>query len=60
MKQAPILILDAITAGLDNQAANEMMQCILTLNGRMTIFIISHNQKDLEHVDTRIFIEQGI
>jgi ABC-type multidrug transport system ATPase subunit len=43
MKQAPILILDAITERLDNQVVNELMQCILTLNGRMTIFIIPHN-----------------
>jgi ATP-binding cassette subfamily C protein CydC len=57
MKNAPILILDEPTAGLDPAAAMMMMQQVV--NARQTVLLITHWLCDLQGMDEIIVLADG-
>lgn len=59
IRQAPIVILDEPTTGLDNEneyAVNEALEC---LTQECTTFLVSHNLRAVEQADLILYIEGG-
>jgi ATP-binding cassette, subfamily B, bacterial len=59
IRQAPIIILDEPTTGLDNQSEYLVNEALARLTEGHTTFLISHNLRSVEHVDQILYIEQG-
>jgi ATP-binding cassette subfamily B protein len=59
VRQAPIVILDEPTTGLDNQNERAVSEALDRLTSGRTTFIISHNLKTTEQADLILYIEQG-
>lgn len=49
-----ILILDEATSALDRQNELKIRDALIKLDGKLTIFIIAHNETTIEHVAQRI------
>lgn len=59
IRQAPIVILDEPTTGLDNISERAVNTALEKLTQGQTTFIISHNLRSVEHVDLILYIEAG-
>lgn len=59
VRQAPIVILDEPTTGLDNENERAVSEALERLTKGCTTFIISHNLRTTEHADLVIYIEDG-
>jgi ATP-binding cassette subfamily B protein len=59
IRQAPIIILDEPTTGLDNQSEKAILKSLEELTRHKTTFLISHNLKTVENADLILFIEKG-
>lgn len=59
LKDAPILVLDEPTAGLDALTAREIMADICRLTRRRTALIITHCLAGLEGVDEIVVLDRG-
>ncbi|PIG94790.1 ABC transporter ATP-binding protein [Gloeocapsopsis sp. IPPAS B-1203] len=59
VRQAPIVILDEPTTGLDNQNERAVSEALDRLTAGRTTFIISHNLRATEQADLILYIEQG-
>jgi ATP-binding cassette subfamily C protein CydC len=59
LKDAPILILDEVTANLDALTERKVMQALESFMAGRTTLIISHRRAGFEHVDRIIALEQG-
>ncbi|AFZ30748.1 Xenobiotic-transporting ATPase [Gloeocapsa sp. PCC 7428] len=59
IRQAPIVILDEPTTGLDNQNERAVSEALDRLTAGRTTFIISHNLRTTEHADLILYIERG-
>jgi len=59
VRQAPIVILDEPTTGLDNQNERAVSEALDRLTAGRTTFIISHNLRTTEQADVILYIEQG-
>ncbi|MFQ4142691.1 ABC transporter ATP-binding protein [Chlorogloeopsis sp. ULAP02] len=59
IRQAPIVILDEPTTGLDNENEHAVNEALERLTEGCTTFLISHNLKAVEKADSILYIEGG-
>ncbi|MBP1765053.1 MAG: transporter, CydDC cysteine exporter (CydDC-E) family, permease/ATP-binding protein CydC [Firmicutes bacterium] len=59
LKNAPILVLDEPTAGLDPLAERELMKWIETMTRNKTLLLITHRLTALERMDEILVMEKG-
>ena len=59
IRQAPIVILDEPTTGLDYASEHAVNTALEKLTEGQTTFIISHNLRSVEHADLILYIEAG-
>lgn len=59
LRDAPVLVLDEPTTGLDQQNAREILEAIATLMAGKTTIVISHDLQLLRRATRIIVIEQG-
>jgi ATP-binding cassette, subfamily B, bacterial len=59
IRQAPIVILDEPTTGLDNQSERAVNEALERLTHGCTTFIVSHNLQITEQIDRILYIEDG-
>jgi ATP-binding cassette subfamily B protein len=59
IRNAPIVILDEPTAGLDGQNESEVMAALERLTEGRTTLLISHNLKVARQADLIIYLEHG-
>lgn len=60
LKDAPILILDEISASLDVDNEKKIQESLNKLIKDKTVIIISHRLKSVENVDRIVVIEEGV
>jgi ATP-binding cassette subfamily B protein len=59
IRQAPIVILDEPTTGLDNASERAVNTAFQRLTEKRTTFLISHNLKAVEGADVILYVENG-
>lgn len=59
VRQAPIIILDEPTTGLDNENERAVSEALDRLTAGRTTFMISHNLRTTEQADLILYIEHG-
>lgn len=59
LKNAPIIILDEPTTGLDAQTEADLLTTMRTLMAGRTTVVISHHLGTVRHVDKIVVLEQG-
>lgn len=59
IRQAPIVILDEPTTGLDNASDRIVSAALEKLTEGRTTFLISHNLRAVENADTILYVEGG-
>jgi ATP-binding cassette subfamily B protein len=59
IRQAPIVILDEPTTGLDNASERAVSKALERLTQGRTTFLISHNLRTVEHADLILYLEAG-
>ena len=59
LKNAPILILDEITASLDAENEKRIQESLNRLIQDKTVLIISHRLKSIEKVNKIVVMDQG-
>ncbi|MBD6616318.1 ABC transporter ATP-binding protein [Komarekiella sp. 'clone 1'] len=59
IRQAPIVILDEPTTGLDNENEHAVNEALERLTQECTTFLVSHNLKTVEQADLILYIEGG-
>jgi ATP-binding cassette, subfamily C, bacterial CydC len=59
LKDAPILILDEPTEGLDPETESQVMKTLVTLMEGRTVLLITHRLVGLEAVDEVVMLEGG-
>lgn len=59
LKNAPIIILDEISASLDVDNENKIQESLNKLINNKTVLIISHRLKSIENVDKIVVIDNG-
>ncbi|MUG96378.1 ATP-binding cassette domain-containing protein [Scytonema sp. UIC 10036] len=59
IRQAPIVILDEPTTGLDNASDSAVSNALERLTQGRTTFIISHNLRAVKNADLILYIENG-
>lgn len=59
IRQAPIVILDEPTTGLDNHSEKQVSEALERLTQGCTTFIVSHNLRITEQVDLILYVEDG-
>lgn len=59
VRQAPIVILDEPTVGLDNESEHLVREALDRLTQGRTSFLISHDLRAVENADQIFFIEKG-
>ncbi len=57
--QIPVLILDDIFSGLDNQTSKQVLQNLLNIRNNKTTIIISHNLPIISNTDKIIVMDNG-
>lgn len=59
LKEAPFLILDEPTEGLDAQTARDLMEALLTLMQGRSVLLVTHRLAGLKAMDQVVFLEAG-
>jgi ATP-binding cassette subfamily B protein len=59
IRQAPIIILDEATTGLDSVSERAVNEALQRLSMGKTTFIISHNLRSVENADLILYLENG-
>lgn len=59
LKQAPILVLDEPTEGLDTGTEKHLMQTLLTLMEGRTVILITHRLTGLQAMDQVVLLDAG-
>ena len=59
LKDAPLLILDEATSGLDLESENDVQQALKRLMQGKTAIIIAHRLSTVRQVDRILVLEQG-
>ncbi|KYC41455.1 protein tyrosine phosphatase [Scytonema hofmannii PCC 7110] len=59
IRQAPIVILDEPTTGLDNASERAVSKALERLTQERTTFLISHNLRAVKHADLILYVESG-
>lgn len=60
LKNAPILLLDEISASLDVDNEQKIQESLNRLTQNKTVLIISHRIKSIQNVDEIIVVDQGV
>ncbi len=60
LKQAPILLLDEPTEGLDPQTEQDLLSTLEPLMAGRTVLFITHKEKGLQYMDRVLSMEQGM
>jgi ATP-binding cassette subfamily B protein len=58
-KRSKILIFDEATSALDSKTESAIMNCIYSLGGNLTIFIVAHRLSTLSGCDRIVELESG-
>lgn len=58
-RKPDILILDEATSALDNESERLIQQSLETFRGKMTIIVIAHRLKTVEHADMLYVLDAG-
>lgn len=58
-KDAPILVLDEATAGVDSETEDHIQAALRALHGKRTILIVAHRLSSLRTADRVLVIEDG-
>ncbi|HVU67713.1 MAG TPA: thiol reductant ABC exporter subunit CydD [Ktedonobacteraceae bacterium] len=59
LKDAPLLLLDEVTANLDAQTEREVLAALHTLMQGRTVLLVTHRLLGMEHMDEIIVLEDG-
>lgn len=59
LKDAPLLLLDEVTANLDPQTEQEVLAALHTLMQGRTVLLVTHRLLGMEHMDEIIVLEDG-
>jgi len=59
LQQAPIVLLDEPTVGLDPQTEQALIETIFTVLADRTVLWITHHLQGVQHVDRVLFLEDG-
>lgn len=59
VRQAPIVILDEPTVGLDNKSEQAVTEALDRLTANCTTFLITHDLRSAENADRIFYIENG-
>ncbi|WP_319773375.1 thiol reductant ABC exporter subunit CydC [Breoghania sp.] len=59
LKDAPVLILDEPTEGLDRQGEAEILQSVLEMTRDRAVLLIAHSRTCLEQMDEIVVLEDG-
>ncbi|MEI2578248.1 type I secretion system permease/ATPase [Scytonema sp. PRP1] len=59
LSQAPILILDEATSGLDSETEQKVLQNLQEVKGERTVFMIAHRFGALKRADLILVLEKG-
>ncbi len=59
MKDAPVIILDEVTANVDPENERDLMKAIEHLTEEKTVIMIAHRLKTVRHADRIIVIDKG-
>ncbi len=59
IRQAPLIILDEPTTGLDKQNEQLVLEALDRLTQSRTTFTIAHNLRTVEHADLILYLEEG-
>jgi ATP-binding cassette, subfamily B, bacterial len=59
IRQAPIVILDEPTTGLDNASERTVNAALGKLTEGRTTFVISHNLRAVQNADVILYVEEG-
>ncbi|MBW4511336.1 MAG: ABC transporter ATP-binding protein/permease [Scytonematopsis contorta HA4267-MV1] len=59
IRQAPIVILDEPTTGLDNASERTVNAALEKLTEGRTTFVISHNLRAVQNADVILYVEEG-
>ncbi|MCG8367957.1 MAG: ATP-binding cassette domain-containing protein, partial [Pseudanabaenales cyanobacterium] len=59
IRQAPIVILDEPTTGLDSTSEQAVTIALNHLTQDRTTFLISHNLRTVEHADLILYVDEG-
>lgn len=59
LRDAPIVVLDEATTGLDPETANGVREALRTLSEGRTTFIITHDPRDVADCDKVLWIADG-
>lgn len=60
ISQAPILILDEATTGLDAETEQQVLQNLQNFSQNRTVFMIAHRFEPLQKADSVLVLEKGI
>ena len=59
MKDAPIIVLDEVTANVDPENEEELMAAISELTREKTVILIAHWLKTVRHADQILVVDKG-
>lgn len=59
LKDAPILLLDEISASLDVENERKIQESLRTLIGDKTVIVVSHRMKSIENADSIVVLDDG-
>jgi ATP-binding cassette subfamily B protein len=59
IRNAPILLMDELTAGLDRKSADLVMGALRRLMKDRTVLVITHDPRNLEGMDRVIYLDRG-
>jgi ATP-binding cassette subfamily B protein len=59
IRNAPILLMDEITVGLDRKSADLVMRALRRLMRDRTVLVITHDPRNLEGMDRVIYLDRG-
>ena len=59
IRNAPILIMDELTVGLDEESAAQVMKAVRKLMENRTVLVITHDPRNLEGLDRIVRLEYG-
>jgi ATP-binding cassette subfamily C protein CydD len=59
LKDAPIILLDEPTAGLDGDTAQKVMEALMSFSNNRTLIMLTHRWEQLDNIDTIYGLENG-
>lgn len=59
MKEAPIIVLDEVTANVDPENEKELMEAITELTQEKTVIMIAHRLKTVRRADQILVVDKG-